>query len=208
MNQIITARFQADGAAVYLPFGFIPDFFLMVDLSTDTNIDFYYWWKWMEDEGASGYQDGVLVNEGATDGLASGSGISSYNTASNAPTVTEWTASASPTAKSGDAHGSYYRPTRTGGKGDYDAIFECLAGTTTDTTEPSWPKDPGGTVTDNNVTWKRVDGDVALTRVGYQGIAVDVSLTNDHVVLCLALQADQSINFGDVAGWTGGVYGA
>lgn len=208
MNQIITARFEADGAAVYLPFGFVPDFFVLLDFYTDTNSIFYWWWKWMEDEGATGYTDGLKVSEGVTDSLADGSGIESYDSAANAPTVTEWTAAASPTAKSGTAHGSYYRPTRTGGKGDYSAIFECMAGTTTGATEPTWPKDPGGTVVDNNVTWQRVDGDVALTRVGYQGIAVDAALTDGHICFCLAIQADQSINFGDVVGWTGGVYGA
>lgn len=211
MSQIITAMFTADGSAVYLPFGFIPDFFVLMDVphsSADTNVDFYWWWKWMEDEGLTGMTDGILVNEGPTDALANASGIESYDTTSRGPTVTEWSASASPTALSGTTHGSYYRPTRTGGKGDYSAIFECMAGATTGSTEPTWPKDPGGTVVDNDVTWQRVDGDVARKVVGYKGIAVDAALTDSHQVYCLAIQADQSLNFGDVVGWSGGVYGA
>jgi hypothetical protein len=209
MSQIVTARFQADAGAVYLPFGFIPDFFVLLDFADDTNSDFYWFWKAMEDYGASGYQDGILVNEGVTDTLASGAGISTYNTAASAPTVSAWSASSSPTARTSTAHGTYVHPTIGNSQGfDVNAIFECVTAGTGGSTEPTWPKDPSGQVTDGTNVWERVDADAVITRVGYQGVAVDFNITDNHEVYCLAIQADQSHNWGDVVGWTGGVYGA
>lgn len=207
MSQIHIATFIGDGAAVYLPIGFIPDYFFMADVGDDKATVFYHWFKLLEDISYT-YADGVKVTEGVTDSLADGSGIESYNTTANAPTVTTWSASASPTARSGSTHGSYYRPTRTGGKGDFSAIFECIAGTTTGSSEPSWPKDPGGTVVDNDVTWQRVDDDVPMSRVGYQGIALDVAPDDSHYCCTLSVQADKVENWGDLVDWSGGVYGA
>lgn len=208
MSQIAVARFQADGAAVYLPYGFKPDFHLMADLNTDTNIDIYYFWAMQESEGASGYQDGFLVNEGATDTLASGSGMNVYDTAANAPTISTWTASSGPTARTSTAHGTYVRPTRTNSQGmDFSAVFECVTAGTGGATEPTWPYTPAGQVTDGTNVWERVDGDAIVTRAGYQGLGIDAALTDNHEVYCLAIQADASFSWGDVVGWTDGVYG-
>ncbi len=207
MSQVHTAYFIGDGAAVYLPFGFTPHFAMLVLWGADNAVDFYYYWKQIEDNGAAACKGGVLVNEGATDVVASGSGLAAYNTSANGPTVTEWSAGATVVARTSTAHGTYYRPTRTGGKGDYSAIFEDVAGTTTGSAEPTWPKDPGGQVADNNVTWERVDGDVALGRVGYEGLAIDLAISDSVECTVLAIDADMDWNWGDIVGWTDGIYG-
>ncbi len=208
MSQISVAYFQADGAAVYLPFGFVPDYALLVQWGAETAVDFWHYFKLIEENGAAACAGGVLVNEGATDVVAHDSGLSAYDTSVAAPTITTWTALATPTARTATAHGSYDRPTRANTQGmDFNALFECVTAGTNGATEPTWPKDPAGQVTDGTTVWERVDADAFLTRAGYKGLAVDVAITNDLQCTVLAIQADQSWNWGDVVGWTDGVYG-
>jgi hypothetical protein len=209
MSQIVTARYVADGSAVYLPFGFVPDFLMLADIphtSTDTNIDIYYFWKLMEEEGLTDQQDGFKVNEGVTDILASGSGISTYDTSANAPTISAWSASSTPTARTATTVGTYIHPTIGNTQGfDVNAVFECITAGTGGATEPTWSKNPGGQVTDGTNVWERVDGDAIVTRSGYKGVAVDVALVDSHEVYTLAIQADRNPSWGDIVRWPSGV---
>jgi hypothetical protein len=210
MSQIAVAYFVGDGAAVYLPFGFCPDYALLVLWGADTAVDFYHYFKLIEDNGAAACAGGVLVNEGVTDVVAHDSGLAAYDTASNGPTVDGWTTAVSTaaTARTSTAHGSYCHPSISNTQGfDVNAIFECVTAGTGAATEPTWPKDPGGQVTDGDTVWERVDADVPLTRVGYKGLAVDFSISDSVECTCLAIDADLSFNWGDVVGWTDGVYG-
>ena len=208
MSQITTAYFIADGAAVYLPVGYVPDYALLVLWGADTAVDFYTYFKLIEDEGAAACAGGVLVNEGATDVMAHDSGLSAYDTATGAPTISAWSASSTPTARTSTAHGTYVRPTIGNTQGfDTSAIFECVTAGTGAATEPTWPKTPSEQVTEGSNVWERVDGDAVITRAGYKGLAVDVAVSDSVECTLLAIEADHAWNWGDVVGWTDGVYG-
>jgi len=210
MSQIITAHFEGDNGAVYLPLGFMPDFVLIIDYVQSTNTVFYVWFREMETEEASGYQEGITISQGATADVADGAGISAYNTASQGPTVSGWTTAVSTaaTARTSTAHGAYVRPS-TSSSTDRDAIFECVTAGTGGANEPTWPTKKGEQVTDGSTVWERVDDDAAIEQLGYQGIGIAASAIADGVeAYVLAIQADKVIDFGDVASWSGGVYGA
>jgi hypothetical protein len=207
MSQISVAKYISDGDAVYLPFGFVPDFALVANFGAATATVFYYWWKMMDDLEATGYQEGISVTEGVTGTLADAGGLQPYDTSSDAPTVSVWSASSTPTARTSTAAGTYVHPTRANSQGmDYSAVFECVTAGTGAATEPTWPKDPSGQVTDGTNVWERVDGECIKARRGYKGLAMAGGIETDSCLMyVLAIQADQSWNWGDVVGWTSGI---
>lgn len=207
MNQILVGHFEADGALIYLPIGFIPDYFKLVEFHTNTNIIFYEWWRRMEQDQASGKLEGISITEGVTANLADSGGIVAYDSGSQAPTIATWAASTAYTARTATADGSFVRPT-TSSTTDRDAIFECVTAGTSGSTEPTWPAGTGEqSASDNGVIWERVNE--PLRRAGYQGVRIAAALMTDgREYYYLALQADDAYDHGDVVGWSGGVYGA
>ena len=210
MNQIKVGHFEADGGLVNLPLGFIPDYIKVVDFFTDTNIEINYWWRRMEQDQASGKQEGFSVLEGITANLADAGGITAYDTGAQSPAsgtgagqLAEWAASTSYTARTATAPGSYVKPT-VSSPTDRGAVFECVTGGTSGSTEPTWPDAIGANVLDSTPVWKRVD--LSLQRGGYQGVVIAAALTtNGQEVYYLALQADQVVDHGDVDGWGSGI---
>ena len=210
-SNIRVGHFEADGALINLPLGFIPDYFQLVDFHTDTNIEINHWWERMEDDQASGKQEGFSVKEGVTANLADAGGITAYNTGSQSPTVNEWTTAraTAATARSGTAAGTFIKPTvgavdDTGGVADRDAIFECVTAGTGLATEPAWPSAIGGQVLDSSVLWEKVNE--ATLRIGYQGVVIAAALMTDgQECYYLALKAHDSVDHGDVVGWTNGI---
>ena len=208
MAKINVGHYEADGGIIYLPLGYVPDFIMLVDFHTNTNIIFYYWWERMEDDQATGKQEGISVAEGITANLADDAGITAYDTGSQIPTVQSWTQAraTAATARSATAHGTYIRPTASSDM-EQDAIFECVTAGTGGSTEPTWPKEIDGQVTDGTVVWEWVN--VPLERGGYQGVCVQDDIQTDgQEMYYLAMLADKSVDHGDVDGWTGGVEGA
>lgn len=208
-NQIIVGHFEPDGDLIYLPLGFIPDFFMLCEVGT-ANPLFYWWWRRMQLDEASGSQEGVIDTGGVKTKSADDEGIVAYDSGSRAPTISTWTADTAMTAKTSTAHGTYIRPT-TSSDMDRDAIFECVASSgdtkTHATTEPTWPAAIGEQVVDDLVTWERVN--VPLLRAGYQGVRIAGNpQSNGQEMYYIAVQSDDAIDHGDVVGWTGGVYGA
>jgi len=207
--RIKTGRFVGDGGLVYLPIGFVPDFFFLLDHATNALL--YYWFEDMEDLEASGSQEGVKDAAGTKTKLADDGGIVAYDSGSEGPSIAEWEASTSYTARSATAHGDYVKPTGSGvteegDAADTQAIFECVTAGTSGSSEPAWPVEIGGQVNDNGVYWERVN--VAHERLGYQGVRVAAALQTDgNSYYYLALQGEKA-NHGDVTGWTGGVQGA
>lgn len=207
--QSIVFHYEPDGSDVYLPLGFVPDYCEILEVGATAPL-IHRWYEMMEDDEASGSQEGVIDDGDGTLSLASDSqGIIAYDTASQLPTVTVWSAGLTVVARSAGAHGTYIKPT-TNSDTDREAIFEVVTNTTTGTTEPTWPAAIGEQVSDNHgspVVYERVN--VALERVGYQGIVVANELQTDgQEMYGWAMQADIALDFGDVAGWTGGVQGA
>ena len=210
MNQIKVGHFEADGGLVNLPLGFIPDYIKVVDFFTDTNIEINYWWRRMEQDQGTGKQEGYSVLEGITANLADAGGITAYNTGAQSPAsgtgagqLAEWAASTSYTARTATAPGSYVKPT-VSSPTDRGAVFECVTGGTSGSTEPTWPDAIDETVLDSTPVWKRID--LSLQRGGYQGVVIAAALTtNGQEVYYLALQADQVVDHGDVDGWGSGI---
>lgn len=209
MGQIMTFHYEPDGSDIYLPLGFVPDYVMLMELGA-SDVLIHHWFAMQEDDEASGSQEGVKNDGDGTYSKCSDSqGIIAYDTASQLPTVTVWSAGLTVVARATGIHGTYIKPTTTQGM-DREAIFEVVTNTTTGTTEPTWPAAIGERVSDNHgspVVYERVN--VALERIGYQGIVVANELQTDgQEMYGIASQADNNIDFGDVTGWTGGIYGA
>lgn len=216
MSQIIIGHFEPDGGLIYLPIGFVPDEFTLIEHGGGSAaIVIAKWFERMEDDEVSGSQEGFTISEGTTALLADDGGIVAYDTGSELPTVTEWSAGATVVARSATAHGTYMKATTSGvdsngNEIDRSAIFEVTANTTTGTTEPNWPTVVGETALDNHgspVRYEKVN--VALLRGGYKGVRIAAALmTNGQEMYYKAIQADQSLDLGDVDGWTGGIQDA
>lgn len=225
-NGIRVGHFLGDGEDIFLPLGFIPDYFRMADIdSTTTNaaVALTEWFERMEDDEASGSREGWtlgLSTLGYVTLHSDDQGISAYDTGSEQPAagtgagqLQQWTAATAMTARTATAAGSYGRPTvgaldDTGGVADRDAIFEVVAtsgdNATHATTEPTWPSAIGGQVVDDVVTWEKVN--TPTFRGGYQGVAIRAEIqTNTHEYYYLAIRAHDSVDHGDVDGWASGV---
>lgn len=210
MNQIKVGHFEQDGGLINLPLGFIPDYIRLVDFHTDTNIDIYEWWRRMEQDQGTGKQEGFSILEGVTANLADAGGITAYNTGAQSPAsgtgagqLAQWVASTSYTARTATAAGSYVKPTVASAT-DRGAVFECVTGGTSGSTEPTWPDAVGGQVLDSTPVWERVD--LSLQRGGYQGVVIAAALMVDgQEMYYLALQANQVVDHGDVDGWGSGI---
>jgi hypothetical protein len=215
MNKIVVGHYLADGGIVYLPIGFIPDYFRLCDIdSTTTNaaVCIHEWFERMEDDEASGSQEGWalgLSTLGYTTLHADDAGITAYDTGTQYPTVAQWVASTAYTARTATASGSFVKGTTSGTDNlgqavDRDAIFECVTAGTSGSTEPTWPSRIGGQVLDSTPVWEKVNE--ATFRGGYQGVCIQDDIqTNTHECYYLALKADDSIDHGDVDGWPSGV---
>lgn len=224
MNKIRTGHFLGDGGDVYLPIGFIPDYFRMADIDhglTNVKVEIHEWFERMEDHEASNSQEGWgfgMATVGYVTLHEDGAGISAYDTGSQLPAagydageLAEWKASTPVDVRTATKAGTYTKPTvgavdDTGGVCDRDAIFENVGASdsSTDTSEPVWPSRIGGQVTDSAVVWEKVNA--PKYRGGYQGVCVRLEIADDsHECYYLAIQADDSVDHGDVDGWPNGI---
>ena len=216
MNTIKVGHFETDDGLINLPIGFIPDVYDMDEVAT-ANPDHVRWYRRQEQDEASASRQGMITNgsDGTITRLGTGDGITAYNASSQRPQIGIWRGSNSAiltrdgtsltiTARTATAPGTYVNQT-VGSAADRQAVFECVAVSgNTDSSEPTWPDSIGENVTDNAVTWKRVD--VSLQRGGYQGVVIAAALcTNGQEWYYEAKQADQSVDQGDVDGWTDGI---
>ena len=211
MNQIQVGHFKPDGGLIYLPIGYIPDFFFMEELGGgDGAVLMYYWFRQQELHEASNSKEGVSkANSGATLCIDDDAGIAAYDSGGQGPTITDWSSGGTVVARTTTAHGTYIRTAnedRLYGA-EREDVFEVIENTTLHTSEPTWPAAIGGQVTDGaGCVLEKVD--VSTFRYGYQGVRIAAALmTDDQEMYYLALQADTSKDWGDVAGWTDGVYG-
>ena len=212
--QFITGHFEQDGDLIYIPIGFIPDKFDYIDFHTSTNIVIAHWWKFMEDDFASGLQEGFTVKEGVTARLADDGGIVGYDTGTQAPTIEEYSVarSTAATARTVTTRGTLLRPSsdginEDGQKADRSLIVECVTAGT-GSAEPVYPVSIGGQVLGNDVLYEVVNQ--ATFRAGYQGVRIAGALMTDgQEGMFDAWQADPfTTDLGDVASWPDGIQGS
>lgn len=169
-----SARWESDGSAANIDFGFLPDWALLFTGTEDTNPNIYVWFRGFVDDdsmygllitGSTGvvtrvttaatglavYEPGVIIGvkvpspvPGADDVFA---------------TVADWTSAVSTaaTARTATAVGTIIRPTTHNGR-----VYECTTAGTSSGTEPTtWSTVIGETVTDNDVVFTCIDEIVA-----------------------------------------------
>ncbi len=214
-SNIRVGHWEADGGDVNVPIGFVPDYVRIMDLNGGSTL-FFEWWERMEDDEATGSQEGVSDTGGTKALLADDAGIKAFATGSQSPAsgtgagqLSEWAASTSYTVKTSTARGSFVRGTvgatnNAGQVVDREAIFEAVVGGTSGSTEPSWPTAVGDQVLDSTPVWELVV-DVPVQRIGYEGFTIaDNIQTNGRKYYYLALKAHDSVPHGDVDGWPNG----
>lgn len=216
-NGIRTGHWEANGSDVNIPLGFIPDFVHVVDLNAGSTI-YYDWFERMEDDEATGSQEGISDTAGTKALLADDAGIKAYDTGSVSPAsgtgagqISEWAATTSYTAKTATLRGSFVFGTvgatnNLGQVVDRNAIFENV-GTTgnSGSSEPSWPSAVGGQQLDSTPIWELVV-DAPVKQIGYQGFVVaDNIQTDGREYYYIAFKAHDSRDHGDVDGWTSGI---
>ncbi len=219
-NRIITGHFQPDGAIIYVPVGFIPDFLLAVDYGNAAPT-MYYWFGAEEEKAET--TDGLTEDgDGTNSKLTAAAGFTGFDTGLQAPygivldaaVILDWAAADAYAAKSATAeHGDYVRATKTGEDEnglvvDRSQIFECIVAGTSHSSEPTWPANIGGmSASDNGVYWEKVTN-VPTTVGGYQGFCVAGALMTDNEEwYYLAIRADDVIDHTDTASWPGGIKG-
>ena len=214
-NRIKVGHYEADNDLINLHLGFIPDVFDMDEVAT-SQPDHIRWYRQQEIAEADAAQGGMRTdgNSGQISKLSASNGIIAYDTSSQIPPIGIWEGSSGTidtrdgvtltvAARTSTAPGTYVNPT-VGSSTDRQAVFECVTLGTTASSEPTWPDSIGENVTDGSMVCKRVD--VSLQRGGYQGVVISANLnTNGQEWQYEAKQADQSIDHGDVEGWTSGI---
>ena len=210
MSQIKIGKFTSDGGLVYLPIGFEPNWVEVVARGASSTNALVYKWNSLLAELSTVIDGWAFAAAGTNAEIASASGISTYDSASEGPTISTWTQTvgSAATARSATAHGTYVRPS-TSSSTDRSAIFECVTDGDSAATEPTWPAAVGEQVTDGTTVWERVN--VATKRVGYKGIKLAASMTglaDSNEGYYIAIEGDDVVDHGDVDGWTGGIEGS
>ena len=169
-----SCNWEADGSAVNIELGEIPDRAILFVNTEATNPDIYFWFRNFVDSdsmhgllltGSTG--EVTRVTTAATGMIAYDSGvIIGVNVKSPVPgaadvfsTVADWSSAVSTaaTARSATAVGTIIRPTTHNGR-----VYECTtAGTSTGTEPTSYTTVVGETVTDNDVVFTCIDENVA-----------------------------------------------
>ena len=209
----VTKRWVADGSAVKLDLGFIPEYVRTIQDIDATNPDVIEWFKEMEDESTPQY--GVLCtgSSGAlTELTTAATGIKKLDEVNQGVLIpapdggadqfrvpTDWAAitdySSGYTDRSVTAAGSVVRPPTHNGR-----VFELKTGTATATSEPSsWDVNPGEEVTDGGANVFTCREEKVVTH-GAQGIEIGATTQTDgDVNFLLAIKGDHYTNAGDAA---------
>jgi len=209
----VSGRFVADGNAINVNIGFVPDYVKLIEGLEDTNPNIYEFFKDLSDAGEDG-QYGVLLtgSTGVVTVLAgTNSKIATYTGGKKAKVripapdgdgyvnanVADYNA-ATDYSSSGQARttalvGTIVRPTTHNG-----FVYECTVAGGTGGTEPTWPTTPGETVSDDNNTWICRREDVVFEKAAGFTVGSDLSTDGDEWIY-VAEQHDKVVNHGDSA---------
>lgn len=204
-----SGTFIADGGAINVDLGFIPDYVKLFSALGGTVLGLE-WYRVLADAGAAGQYGIAYANLGGLSVAGDGAnGIIPYDESKNdlvmveSPKpgvgkikvpVADWTLSTAVTGRTATAPGTVVRPTTHNGR-----VYECTTGGTTGATEPtSWPTTPGATVTDNTAVWTCREEETV--RGGGKGFTVGatISLASD-VWVFKAETHDKMLDHGDAA---------
>ena len=209
----VVRRFVADGNAVNLDLGFVPEYCELVVNLAGTNPNIYKWYKAFEDESTAEY--GLLITGSSgivTVPSTAATGIKELDALYHGVLIpdpaggddqfqvpTDWAAatdySSGYTARSATASGSCVRPPTHNG-----CVYELTTATGSATSEPSsWPTTPGETCTDGGSNVFTCRAENVATR-GAQGITIGATTQTDgHVNYVVAWKGQHYVNAGDAA---------
>lgn len=204
--KLIVGHFEPDGALIYLPIGFEPDLFRLWDYATAPLCHTFF--GQMEDDEASGAKEGIKDDgDGSYSKLGDDGGFAAYDTGTQ-KSISAWAASTAyslndlvvASSTGVDDNGLLV---------GQEQVYKCTTAGTSDSSEPTWPSEfDAYSASDNGVIWQKV-GDEAIYRYGYQGIRIAADLmTNGQECYYEAFLADSKHDWGDVDGWSGGIYGS
>lgn len=189
----VGGHFIADGSAVNIDIGFVPDAFRAWEGIEEGNPKIHYWYKECANVSGSYGQYGFTNTAGTISTCASAAaGFASYDTVElkcilpapngngeSAASIYGTFAAAKaagldPTARSTTVVGHVIRPTTANG-----LLYECTTngGAMTALTEPTWGTVVGGTTSDGSNTW--TCREEKLKNVGCKGITVGATLSTD-----------------------------
>ncbi len=213
MSRVIK-KFTADGNAVNVDLGFVPDYVKAIEGFDDTNPNIYEWFKTLADDSDDGQYGLTLTGSTGivTVSADADNGIISYEADSikvkvPAPdgdgevvvSVSDWSSttnySTGGTDRGATTAGTVVRPPTHNGK-----VFELTSGSGAGTSEPSsWDVEPGESVTDggDNVFICREEKIVAH---GGAGVTIGATLgTDGDEWIVIAEKFDRAIDGGDSA---------
>jgi hypothetical protein len=164
-----SGQFVADGNAVNVDVGFIPDYVFAVEGLEETNPQLHHWFRSAIDSASAEGQFGLLLSAGTlSKHSAAVNGFASLDTTAlkvllpnpaggadlaadlpNAYTVARSTAA---TARTATALGTVLKPSLSNVAAKFGLIYECITAGT-GSAEPTWPTVAGGRVLDNDVEY-------------------------------------------------------
>ena len=170
MAKVNSGHFIADGSAVNVDVGFVPDLLIAFEGIEETNPSIHFWFRELANTANANGQYGMLLTGSTgvvTKHAAAANGFAEYDTDADgvlvpAPdgdgntytSVAGYDATATYTARSTTAVGSVVRPTTRNGY-----VYECTtASGGASGTEPTWSTTVGGSTTAGS-------GDVWITRL-------------------------------------------
>jgi len=210
MSRVIK-KFTADGSAVNVDLGFVPDYVKAIEGFDDTNPNVYEWWKSLADDEDNGQYGLTLTGSTGviTVSADANNGIISYEANTTkvkvpapngngevAVSVSDFSAGAAqPTARSTSVPGSVYRPSSHNG-----FVYECTVSAGVLGTEPTWPTIPGETVSDGTNTF--ICRAEKVVNHGGAGVTIGATLSTDgDEWIVIAEKFDRAIDGGDSASY-------
>lgn len=183
-----TVHWEADGNAVNVDLGFIPEFSIMFESTGQTNPNIYFWFRrFVDDQSMYGLlltgSSGVVtrVTTAATGLSALDSKYHQVLVESPVPgrgdvkcDVADWSSAGSTaaTARDGSSIGTIIRPTT-----HNNYVYECTTAGTSSGTEPTWGTTPGGTTTDGTTVFTCREEKIVVG--GAQGLTVGATTQTD-----------------------------
>jgi len=189
--RVNSGHFIADGSAVNVHVGFIPDLLICFEGLEETNPQIHYFLRELANTANGNGQYGILDTGGTkTKHAAATNGFATLDTVTAKVMITapngegdlaadlpnEWTQarSTAATARTTTALGTIIKPTASNANG---YVYECTTAGTGAATEPTWNTTIGGTTTDGTTIWTCRIGKVKME--GEKGFTLGATASTD-----------------------------